>query len=349
MNNNQTNQSNQSNNINSTIILSVLLPVIITPIMGGLGWLISSIIGNHYKNKQEIRQKTTKYLVDRINTQIEKFYWPMYILIIRYVNIYNTYNGFRDGQLSISSKSNNIKIDDDIQDSPRIYDNMFDYETNIDDIINSKYPPALTTITANSTHSINSTHNVNSTHNPNNPDIRTDSNSVNSGVGVAVGELDEKMDILNKYTEVIEHYEKILIDTLLEIQNIYTNNMSYVDPEYTLSNYIAMLDRFITYITTLYSKSTNNNFVKDKIDFTKFPKGIDKHIENNLLHLQKSLMNLMTETNYGITLQLVDEEKNKIKGTLFKSVKKSTDFTKINFSNEKYMKPSSKGTGINYI
>ena len=81
-------------------LLDIILPIIITPFFGGLGWLLSNLVSNYYKDKRDAKDKATNYIVDRINIQIDKFdTWSMdhtlaMIIHPMLVQLYKTNHGY---------------------------------------------------------------------------------------------------------------------------------------------------------------------------------------------------------------------------------------------------------------
>jgi len=318
---NNNNNDSSNNSIDTSFILSLILPIVITPIIGGLGWIISNVISSYLKDKNDTKDKKEKYMLDKLHDQISIFYWPMYINIIRYMNFLETYKNFKEGQISISSKESNTSSD--TKDSPIIYDDtLFDFNINENNINN------INVNNINNEKNIN----INNINENNNINTNIESNeAISSNIYINRNRDIRLHNILEQYSDVIDFYEETMIETLLTLKKIYTENMTIAEPEHDILKLLIKLDRFITYIHILHVKKNKNHFIKDKIDFNKFPKEIYYYIEEKLHKLRESQANIINSGKYINKKIIIENEL--VKPPLLKSLNERESYVLLDIIN----------------
>jgi len=303
------NSSNSSNSsaIDITVILAVVLPIILSPIIGGVTWVIRGQWEKHSVEKMHHIEAKRKMLLDKIKEQITKFYFPLYITILRYKARYETWEKFSAGNFSLSSKNSvdlgdqpiSISNTDYNISSSKLKDTMFGFfaEEQNQFNINDFNIERMTAITEDH-HSIQASSQQLDEPFPKNPST-TQRHSVTPDTDNK--DIKKTLAILSEYTKLVDDYENYMVELLLDAQKIYTNNIVLSDLETDQLLRFIDLDKFITQITTFSNRKHNSEFIKSKMEFSQFPKKIYEIVEDKTMHLLK-LLNILTDGEHNSIL-----------------------------------------------
>ena len=115
--------------------------------------------------------------------------------------------------------------------------------------------------------------------------------------------------IFDEYKSIINDYENLMVNTLKNIKNIYEKHQTTADIDYDFLHEIVKLDSYITYVTTFNKKKHENEYIKSKIDFTKFPDKIDIIIEQKLYYM----LEIIKELRCKFDTKILDLDESEIK------------------------------------
>lgn len=246
----------------TTLILSILIPIVIVPIISGIVWIIRGLYENHLKVSNDMFERKKEFFLENTQLQISEFYWPMYIYLIKYKSYYEMYEKLKSGNVAITSLSNNDINDQDIKSSITLMDNVI----------------------------------------YNNILFDTDSDNSDESFGFKKSYLTSNLNndkyekIVEEFKIIISEYEKIMIICLLKIQKIYTKKIRYIEPDFEFFYSLVNLDKFITHTYALnkhLSKTPESLILNSEIEYDKFPVSIYQMVEDRLKILQIELKKII--------------------------------------------------------
>ena len=273
-----------------------LLVLFVTPLAGMISWWVRGYIEKKNRDKEKFNEETKQYTIKTISEQIYDFYFPMYLNLARYKLYSNKYNDFKDGHFSLTSnESDNIsEIDHNI--------NMVDFLDSCGLEKEESIPVLLPSPLYKRKFSFPDQQNFYA---------RRQSQENN------------ELDKMEQFSLMIDFYKQRMVDTLREIQNVYTTNSPKAKPDGILITKLIELDEYITYSTSFYE----NNYEKTiNIDLDKkFPDSMYNLISTRLHYLQEKYKALIYEKHThedAINFELDEIVINKSKETIFKTIRR---------------------------
>ena len=299
-------------------LLSILLPSILTPVIGLCSWIIRGYYDRRDKMAEQHRDKKRKYLITSLSNKLKVFYWPLYLNLIRYRQLLNKYNDFRDGKFSLDrsltsylqpSKTFDAVAMDDVKVNfheetplPNVSIHITDAdgedtkseEKNIKPVRRmsiSSEEKNIKPVRRMSTSPIELArifgeigHHIASQSGPTGVVSDTSGAGGGGGGGGGIG-LAGAIRVIDRFNRATGEYETKMMEMLRVIQEIYTTNTPIVEPSSELLGELVKLDQYINYMTTFKKLSDDNpsdSIIEEKMSNATFPVNIIRIIEEQL-------------------------------------------------------------------
>ena len=318
-------------------ILLIIVPIVLVPLASLISWYIRGHFADQNKILTEHRDAKRKYTITRLGKQIKTFYWPLYLLLLRYKQLSSRYKEFKAGNFTLSShgdtrsQSVNLKIISQIMQKNNTGDNQ-DINTfvskdnqniNIEMVeIEETHPIKSSPIEINRDIRID-IHSQSQIDIPSlnempplneikqiDQDNRSDSSQrknidLNAPIHAKTDGLgfNESIKIINKFNRAITEYEDKMTEALRDAQKIYTEFAPLAEPGIDFLRELMKLDEYITYITAFRDLSDNDSgdiILEEKITKAKFPENVFTLIEDKLHYLQSMYNDLVYNHNSSV-------------------------------------------------
>src|SRR3989338_7483330 len=103
-----------------TAVLIVVIPLILTPIIGFIVWIIRSKL----KKTQKIKHEKRTRRISLLERQLERFLWPLFFKLQRHLILTQRYRAIRQGKLNDSSPASNDLDHISLDHEPTYFDNI---------------------------------------------------------------------------------------------------------------------------------------------------------------------------------------------------------------------------------
>ena len=249
----------------SSDLLSILIPVIVTPLCGIVSWIVRGYIEKNSTAKKQQIEEIRRYLIQGISYEISNFYWPLYINLVRYKKLTEKYIHIKSGTLATSTASTESTE-----------------STSVNVEQENILLESLEKISSHSSSEQSTKSQLNDTCviNIDSPGKSYDSDHLN-------------INILENFTSFLHLYEKNILELLLKIQTIYTQHATHASFNDALFEAIIKLDEYITYVTTAQNEILSVSFMNRHLNGLDFPDSIYIIVEKTLHELQSKHNDLL--------------------------------------------------------
>jgi hypothetical protein len=278
--------------------LFAFIPAMFGPIFGLCTWFVRGHYEKQSRGLVQHNYEKKKYIINHISKQINDFYWPLHLQLMRYKQLATKYKDFKEGHFSLSDGDKNSPPQ--LKKSNYSTDNVSEKQAiEMNEINEPTGPNEMKPHSYDDNVSLNSTRSMSK-------DIETESDSLgykNNKKGLG---LKNAIRIINQFNQAITEYQRKIMETLKEAQKIYTQYAPIAEPDRVFLDGLMELDKYITYMSTFAELSEKNDessgdlIFEKKMESAQFPDTIFDIIESKLKNAQSIYNDLVYNHNSSI-------------------------------------------------